>query len=141
MRKPLGPVLIAVTVLSARLAADTIVLLHLAFLVFVVLGGFLALRWRWIAWAHIPAVLWGVAIEFGGWICPLTPLENYLRERGGETAYQGNFITHYVLPMLYPAGLTRRWQLILGASALGINVIVYGFTLLRRSAAKKRRSV
>jgi hypothetical protein len=117
---------------AVRLAANAIVLLHLAFLVFVVLGGFIALRWRWVAWAHIPAVLWGAAVEFGGWICPLTPLENFLRQRGGETAYEGTFITHYVLPVLYPAGLTRRWQVILGASALGANLILYGFILRAR---------
>ena len=127
---------------ASRFAADTIVLLHLAFVVFVVLGGFLVLRWRWIVWAHLPAVLWGAAIEFGGWICPLTPLENYLRQRGGETPYQGDFISRYVLPTLYPAGLTRRWQLVLGASTLGINVILYGFNLIElRSAAKRRLKV
>ena len=115
-----------------RLSADLVVLLHMAFALFVVLGGLLALRWRWIAWLHVPAVLWGVAIEFGGRICPLTPLENYLRRVSGAAAYEGDFIAHYVLPVLYPAGLTRQWQFTLGALALGINLCVYGF-MLRRS--------
>jgi hypothetical protein len=112
-------------------AADTIVLLHLAFVVFVVLGGFLVLRWRWIAWLHVPAVLWGVAIEFGGWICPLTPLENSLRQRSGAAGYEGDFVAHYVVPVLYPAGLTRQSELILGALVLGINWLVYAHNLLR----------
>ena len=117
---------------SYRIAADAVVLFHLAFVLFVVLGGLLALRWRWIAWVHVPAVAWGVAIEAGGWICPLTPLENHLRQASGAAGYQGDFVAHYVLPVLYPAGLTRAWQLILGAMVLSINLSVYGF-MLRRS--------
>ena len=107
-------------------AADAVVLLHAAFVLFVVFGGLLVLRWRWIAWLHVPAVLWGVAIEFGGWVCPLTPLENYLRQTGGAVGYEGDFIAHYVLPILYPAALTRSWQIFLGACALAINLLIYG---------------
>jgi len=84
------------------------------------------LRWRWIAWLHVPAVIWGVMIEFGGWVCPLTPLENYLREAGGLVGYEGDFIAHYILPILYPAALTRSWQIFLGACALVINLLIYG---------------
>jgi Protein of Unknown function (DUF2784) len=114
-----------------RVTADAIVVLHLAFVVFVGLGGLLAIRWRWIAWLHVPAVLWGVTIEFGGWICPLTPLENYLRQWSGAPGYEGDFVARYVIPVLYPAGLTHQSQLILGALALGINLLFYGFNVAR----------
>jgi len=106
-------------------AADAVVLLHAAFVLFVMFGGLLVLRWRWIVWLHVPAVLWGVAIEFGGCICPLTPLENYLRQAGGAVGYEGDFIAHYVLPILYPAALTRSWQIFLGTCALVINFLIY----------------
>jgi len=118
--------------------ADLVVLLHFLFVIFVVCGGVLALRWPRIIWLHIPAVLWGAFIEFSGSICPLTPLENRLRRAQGETGYQGDFIAHYILPALYPGGLTRTHQLLLGALALAINLAVYTlvFARRRRSAAK-----
>jgi len=118
--------------------AELIVAVHFAFVVFVVLGGLLALRWPRVAWIHLPAVIWGVLIEFTGWICPLTPLENRLRRAGGEAAYEGDFIAHYILPVLYPDGLTRTDQLMLGGVALAINVAVYAFVIVRhrRSRAK-----
>lgn len=97
--------------------AELIVAVHFAFVVFVVLGGLLALRWPRAAWIHLPAVIWGVLIEFTGWICPLTPLENRLRRASGEAGYQGDFIAHYILPVLYPDGLTRTDQLMLGGVA------------------------
>jgi hypothetical protein len=120
------------------MTADLIVAIHFAFVVFVLLGGLLTLRWPQLIWLHIPAVLWGVLIEFSGWICPLTPLENYLRRQQGEAGYRGDFIARYILPVLYPEGLTRRDQLFLGALALGINVAVYAFIFLRhpRSASE-----
>jgi hypothetical protein len=108
-----------------RLAADVIVLLHGAFVVFVMLGGLLALRWRRLMWLHVPAAVWGISIEFAGWVCPLTPLENYLRERGGGATYRGDFIEHYIVPLLYPARLTREAQIVLGSLALAMNVFVY----------------
>jgi Protein of Unknown function (DUF2784) len=111
--------------------ADVIVALHFAFVVFVVLGGLLALRWPRIIWLHVPAVIWGALIEFSGWICPLTPLENRLRRAGGEAGYQGDFIAHYILPVLYPNGLTRADQLVLGALALAINITVYSLVIVR----------
>jgi hypothetical protein len=117
-------------------AADLIVALHFAFVVFVVFGGLLAIRWPRTLWLHVPAVVWGVLIEFSGWICPLTPLENRLREGQGQRGYQGDFIEHYILPALYPEGLTRRDQLFLGAVAAAINLAIYAFIFLRR-----RRSV
>src|SRR6476620_6680152 len=104
-----------------RLAADSVVVLHLCFVAFVMLGGFLLRRWPKLVYAHVPAAIWGVLIEFGGWVCPLTPLEKSLRVRGGEAGYQGDFIDHYILPVLYPHGLTRNIQAFLGVSALTVN--------------------
>jgi hypothetical protein len=112
-----------------RLAADAIVVIHFAFVLFVVLGGLLVLRWRWMAWLHLPAAAWGVLIEYANWICPLTPLENYLRERGGVGGYAGDFIEHYVLPLLYPARLTRSAQLLLGSLALALNALIYWYVI------------
>ncbi len=114
------------------LVADALVLLHLGFVVFVVGGGFLAWRWRWLAWAHVPSVLWGAAIEFGGWICPLTPLENHLRQRAGTAGYAGDFVEHYLTPVLYPADLTSSVQLALGTLVLLINGFAYAVYLRRR---------
>lgn len=118
--------------------ADFIVLLHFAFVLFVVFGGLLALRWPRSTWLHLPAVVWGILIEFTGWICPLTPLENRLRRAHGEAGYQGDFVARYILRALYPEGLTRTDQLLLGGVALAINVAVYTLVLVRhrRSAAK-----
>ena len=113
------------------MGADIIVALHFLFVAFVVLGGLLALRWPRIAWLHVPAVIWGALVEFTGWICPLTPLENRLRRASGESGYQGDFIAHYILPVLYPNGLTRRDQLVLGGVALGINLLIYTLAVMR----------
>jgi hypothetical protein len=122
-----------------RWLADLVLALHLAFVVFVVLGGLLVLRRPGLAWVHLPAAAWGVVIELAGWICPLTPLENWLRLRGGEAAYQGDFIGHYVAAVLYPAGLTRGLQIGLGLFALAVNAAVYGRVALARRAAGARR--
>src|SRR5215470_12064692 len=100
--------------MAYRVLADAVVLLHATFVAFVVLGGFLTWRWRWIGWVHVPCALWGVAIEYGGWICPLTPLENALRARAGLEGYREGFVEHYLLPILYPTGLTRVSQVVLG---------------------------
>jgi hypothetical protein len=113
---------------------NAVVLLHFAFVAFVVLGGLLVLRWRRLAWIHLPAAAWGVAIMFGGWICPLTPLENHLRRMSGQAASKGGFIESHLLPLLYPAGLTRGSQVVLGVLALMLNVIVYLIWLRRGSA-------
>ncbi len=115
-----------------RLGADLVLLLHLAFVVFVMAGGLLALKWPSIVWAHLPAAAWGALVEFTGWVCPLTPLENTLRVRAGASAYDSDFIGHYVMPFLYPAQLTRSIQLILGLSVLGVNVAIYGCLWRRR---------
>ena len=107
------------------LFADIVVILHLAFVLFVAGGGLLVWRWRSLAWLHVPVAIWGIAIEWSGVICPLTPLENWLRGRAGVTEYEGDFVQHYVLPALYPADLTRETQIALGAMALAINAGVY----------------
>ena len=114
--------------------------MHVGFVLFVVLGGLLVLRWRRLAWLHVPAVVWGVTIEWAGWICPLTPLENVLRRRSGTTGYQGDFIEHYLLPLLYPAQLTREWQMILGGVALAVNVFVY-WRIFRAARAKVKSQI
>lgn len=118
-----------------RVLADFVLSLHLGFVLFVVLGGLLAMRWPRIAWIHVPAAVWGVLIEYTGWVCPLTPLENWLRWRGGEAGYSGGFVEHYLLPTLYPEGLTRGTQLLLGSLVLAVNVAAYGALLLRRRPA------
>ncbi|MBW8839515.1 MAG: DUF2784 domain-containing protein, partial [Gemmatimonadetes bacterium] len=100
------------------LLADALVVVHLLFVAFVALGGLLVLRWPWVAWAHLPAAAWGVGIEVTGAICPLTPLEQELRRRADAAAYQGDFVSHYLLPVLYPSGLTRAAQLELAVLVL-----------------------
>jgi len=108
-----------------RLSADLIVVLHLCFVLFVLFGGLLLLRWERLVWLHVPAVIWGVFVEFSGWICPLTPLENWLRTQAGETGYPGDFIAQYFLALLYPAELTRDMQFVLGTLVAAINLAVY----------------
>src|SRR5262245_2854424 len=116
----------------ARMLADLVVLAHLTFIGFVTLGGLLALRWRWLPWLHLPAVGWGVLLEFFGWTCPLTPLENWLRRLGGAQGYSSSFVERYVLPVIYPAALTRRSQVVLGVLLCAVNVTVYLWLLYRR---------
>ena len=111
--------------------ATAVVVVHATFVAFVVVGGFLALRWRWIPWIHVPAAVWGTLIELAGWICPLTPLENSLRARAGETGYAGGFIEHYILRTLYPEGLTRNIQFALAGVVLVVNAIAYTLVVRR----------
>ena len=110
-----------------RLLADLVVLTHVGFVVFVVLGGFLVLRWRGAMWIHLLAVIWAAAVEFFGWACPLTPLENWLRVKAGEAAYSSDFVARYLLPVLYPEGLTRALQLALGVFVIVVNLAIYGW--------------
>lgn len=116
--------------------ADLVLLLHGAFVLFVVSGALLVLRWGWVAWLHVPSVLWGAWIEFTGGICPLTPLENDLRRRAGEVGYEGGFIEQYVTAALYPDGLTREVQIALGVGVVVVNLAAYAWVLRgrRRSA-------
>lgn len=110
---------------GASVLVLAVVLVHMAFVAFVVAGGLLALRWRPVAWVHLPAALWGALIAFEGWICPLTPLENWLRARGGGTPYATGFLEHYLLPILYPVALTRGLQVATGVFVIAVNVLVY----------------
>lgn len=108
-----------------RVLADVVVLLHFSFVLFVVLGGFMLVRWPKLVYAHIPVAAWGVLIEFAGWVCPLTPLENTLRARGGQAGYEGGFVEHYMIPVLYPQALNRHMQYALGIFVLIVNAIAY----------------
>jgi hypothetical protein len=121
-----------------RLLADLVVVVHLAFVGFVVVGGALVLRWPKVAWFHLPSAIWGAWIELRGWICPLTPLENYFRTRSGEVGYQGAFVARYVLPVLYPSWLTRPSQLALGLFVVGLTVLFYAAAFFRRFSAARR---
>ena len=115
----------------SNLMADLLVVLHLAFILFVVLGGFLVLKWRWVAFIHLPSVAWGALIEFQGWVCPLTPWEQKFRIMAGEAESSGGFIQHYLLPVIYPDALTRDWQFVLGASVVAVNLAIYGWVATR----------
>ena len=112
-----------------RLAADSLVLFHLGFILFVLFGGLLALKWRPVMWLHLPAAAWGVAVEVFHLPCPLTRWENLLRQLAGQEGYGGGFIEHYVLALIYPAGLTPQIQLGLGALVLLVNLTVYGWII------------
>lgn len=117
--------------------ADLVLAVHLAFVLFVVLGGLLVLRWPRLAWLHIPAAIWGVLIEYTGWMCPLTPLENSFRTRGGQAGYGGGFIQHYIQPVLYPSGLTRTTQIVLGSLVLIVNLAAYAILMSRMRRGPK----
>jgi hypothetical protein len=114
-----------------RVLANGVVSIHALFILFVVLGGLLAWRWRWVAAVQVPCAIWGVLIEYRGWICPLTPLENALRAKAGQEGYSAGFIEHYLLPTMYPSGLTPRVQALLGTFVLVVNAFAYT-VLLRR---------
>jgi len=114
-----------------RILAELTMLVHFAFLLFVVVGGFLVLRWRWVALLHVPAFLWGALISLMGWICPLTPLENRFLRLGGQEGYDTGFIDHYIVPILYPTGLTRTHQIVMGVAVLVLNGAVYLWVLVR----------
>lgn len=123
-----------------RLLADAVVVFHMAFVIFAVAGGVLVWRWPRLAWLHVPAFCWAIWVEFSGWICPLTPLEQHLRELAGAHAYRGDFIAHYLLPVLYPAALTRPVQWLLGAFVLLLNAVVYSH-LYRRHRGQGRQGL
>jgi len=114
-----------------RTAADALVLVHLGFILFVLLGGLLLLRWPRLIWLHLPAVAWGILVECLHLGCPLTPWENQLRRLAGQAGYDGGFIEHYLIPLIYPAGLTPQLQLWLGALVVLVNLAVYAW-LVRR---------
>ena len=114
-----------------RFLSDLVLVIHLAFILFAILGVFLVLKWRILAWIHVPTILWAALIEFAGWVCPLTPLENWLREKGGGLPYRTTFIEHHILPLLYPSILTRNLQIFLGFIVLSINLGLYGWIIWR----------
>ena len=113
----------------AGLAADLVVLIHFSFIIFVVLGGLLVLRWPNAAWFHLPAAAWGAWIEFAQGTCPLTPLEKRLRAMAGDTSYDGGFISHYIIPIIYPPGLTPKISAVLGTFVVLVTVLIYGIAI------------
>ena len=123
-----------------RLLADTVLIVHLGFVLFAVFGGLMAFRWPKVIWLHLPALIWGAFVEFSGRICPLTPLENWLRVQGGESGYEASFIEQYLLPVLYPASLTASTQVVLGTLLVLTNLAIYGL-LLRHWRRGKRGSI
>lgn len=124
--------------MPAGLTADILVVIHFLFIVFAVFGGLLVSKWPRLAFLHIPCAIWAVLIEFGGWTCPLTPLEQQFRAAAGEAGYAGGFIEHTLLPLIYPARMTRDVQLALGGFVLLVNLLIYGGLFIRRSADKTR---
>ena len=119
-----------------RLLSDFIVIIHLAFIIFVAAGALLVMKWNRLAFIHIPAVIWGAIVEYTGWICPLTPWENHFRRLAGDSAYQGDFTGNYILPVIYPGELTRNIQIILGSIVIIINMIIYGIIIYRSVKVK-----
>ncbi|HMA08137.1 MAG TPA: DUF2784 domain-containing protein, partial [Ramlibacter sp.] len=119
-----------------RLAAEAVLLFHLAFIVFVVAGGALAARWRWVVLVHLPVAAWGFFVELTGRVCPLTPAENYLRHRAGQSGYAQSFVEHYLLAIVYPEGLTREAQFVLAGGVVIVNLAIYGWLLLRRGPSR-----
>lgn len=119
-----------------RLAAEAVLLAHLAFIVFALLGAVLAVWWRRIVIVHLPAAAWGAWVEISGRVCPLTLLENYLRIKAGQSGYAESFIEHYLLAIIYPAGLTRDIQFALAAAVIAVNLAIYGWLLVRRQSSR-----
>ena len=121
--------------LQNLLLADLIVAIHFSFILFVIFGGFLVLKWRKLIWLHLPAAMWGALIEFAGWICPLTSLETQLRSASGG-GYASGFIEHYIIPIIYPSALTREIQMSLGLAVILLNLFVYRKLFLKRIDSK-----
>jgi hypothetical protein len=123
-----------------RIAADITMIIHLLFILFVLLGGLLVFRWRWMIFAHLPCVTWAVLLEFYGWICPLTPLEKQLRLAANQDGYSGGFVEHYLLAIIYPSGLTPQIQMIIGGLIIAINLVIYALLGLRYLSHKKTKT-
>lgn len=119
-----------------RLAADAVLIVHLAFILFALLGAAIAVRWRWIPVVHLPVAAWGFFVELTGRICPLTCLENHLRIKAGLSGYTESFVEHYLLAVIYPAGLTREIQLMLAALVIVVNIVIYGWLFIRKRASR-----
>ena|SRR5690606_17163464 len=123
--------------MAYELIASLVLLIHFAFILFVIFGALLLLRWPRLLWLHVPAVIWAATVIGNGWICPLTPLENWLHHQAGKAGYQGGFIEHYLVPIIYPAGLTPALQVGLGVLLTLVNVLLYG--LAWKSWQRRRR--
>lgn len=134
----LGTIQYAGAIMLFPLAAYTVLLVHLAFILFALLGAALAARWRWIPLVHLPAAAWGFFVELTGRICPLTYLENYLRIKAGQSGYTESFIEHYLLSIIYPAGLTREVQFVLSGVVIIINVAIYSWLVYARRLSRAR---
>ena len=122
-----------------RIAADLVLALHLAFIAFVVLGGLLMMRYRWMVFIHIPAAIWGAFVEISGRICPLTIWENHLRRSAGESGYADSFVEHYLMPIIYPTGLTRSLQFWIAVFVVTANVVIYGWLVYRLRQSRTRQ--
>lgn len=118
--------------MSFRLAADGVLLLHLGFIVFALIGGALAVRWTWIPFIHLPAAFWGAFVELTGRVCPLTYLENHFRIQAGQSGYTESFIEHYLLDVIYPSGFTRGIQFVLAGVVIVVNIAIYAWLFHRR---------
>jgi hypothetical protein len=121
-------------------AADALVIAHFAFIVFVMLGGLLLLKWPRLVYLHLPAVAWGILVELQGWLCPLTPMEQHYRALAGETGYSGGFVQHYLLPLIYPAGLTREVQTLLAICVITTNLVIYAVIYVKYQRSRRRQS-
>jgi hypothetical protein len=114
-----------------RIVADLLVVVHFAFILFVIFGGLTVLKWHWMALVHLPVAAWGAIVELKSWVCPLTPWENKFRVLAGQDGYNEGFIEHYLLPIIYPPGLTKDIQTTLGLLVVTINLVIYGVFLYR----------
>jgi hypothetical protein len=123
----------------AKLAVDSIIVLHFIFVLFVLFGALFLLRWRGLVWLHIPAMIWGILVELNGWVCPLTPLENQLREKAGLGLYHGDFVMHYIMPVLYPANLSRTTQILFGIVVIVVNLVIYVYVFRIRPRRLRMR--
>jgi hypothetical protein len=124
--------------LPYRIPADLVIILHFSFIVYAVLGGLLGLWRKWCLFFHLPAVVWAAIVEFQSWICPLTPLENYLRSAAGLTGYQGGFVEHYLVPVVYPPSLSNKMQWILGGLVVAVNITIYWFVFTQRKESSRK---
>lgn len=124
--------------MTASVLADAVLALHLLFILYVVFGAALLWRWPRLVWLHLPAALWGVFVELSGAVCPLTSLENGLRQTAGEQGYAGSFVAHYLLPLIYPDTLTRELQWLLGAGVVLVNGLLYALWLSRHRRQGRR---
>ncbi len=124
--------------MASRALGDLVLAFHLAFIIFAVLGGFLVLWKPWIAWLHVPSVLWSGYVNLSGQVCPLTPLENRFRDLAGQAGYEGGFIQHYLTPLVYPGVMPERWGLISGFSVLAWNVLVYTLVVAQQRSGPLR---